>query len=183
MFDYIVTGMVLHEAMTGYDIKKEIEAGVGNFYKASHGSLYPALKRLTEKGDLTMAEKSQGNRLKKYYQATETGKAAFLEWLSVPLDPNKGGELILAKIYFFGELSRDVRTKRLEELEFFAHQMLQQLNEIEKTLPSGELTEQDYFAVSTFYYGYVNVQNTIRWLGYIKAQNPLSEFLSKEDKS
>ena len=50
MLDYIILGMVLNEDLTGYDIKKFIENGIGVFYKASYGSLYPALKKLTEKG-------------------------------------------------------------------------------------------------------------------------------------
>ncbi|WP_081905926.1 PadR family transcriptional regulator [Kineothrix alysoides] len=41
--------MVLNEDLTGDDIKKLIENGIGTFYKASFGSLYPALKKLTEK--------------------------------------------------------------------------------------------------------------------------------------
>ena len=77
MLDYIALGMVLDEALTGYDIKKEIEAGVGNFYTASYGSLYPALKKLSDKGYLTMMEHLHGSRIKKYYVATALGKAAF----------------------------------------------------------------------------------------------------------
>ena len=84
MLDYIALGMVLDEALTGYDIKKEIEAGVGNFYTASYGSLYPALKKLSDKGYLTMTEQLQGNRVKKYYEATERGKAT----VALPLSAN-----------------------------------------------------------------------------------------------
>jgi len=47
--DYVVIGMVLHVPLTGYDNKKLIEKGTGNFVKASHGSLYPALKKLAIK--------------------------------------------------------------------------------------------------------------------------------------
>ena len=36
MIDYIVLGMVQDEALTGYDVKKWIESGIGNFYKASY---------------------------------------------------------------------------------------------------------------------------------------------------
>ena len=64
MFDYITLGMVLREELTGYDIKKKIESGIGNLYKASHGSLYPALNKLTDKGYLVMTEQMQGNRKK-----------------------------------------------------------------------------------------------------------------------
>ena len=47
MLESIILGMVSDNDFTGYDIKKLIENGIGVFYKASYGSLYPALKRLT----------------------------------------------------------------------------------------------------------------------------------------
>jgi len=81
-------GMVLHEPMTGYDIKKNIEMSIGNFFMVSHGQLYPALKKLTEKKYLTMEEDAQGGRVKKYYQITESGENAFLDWLAAPTDFN-----------------------------------------------------------------------------------------------
>ena len=179
MFEYIVLGMVLHEKLTGYDIKKKIEAGIGNFYKASHGSLYPALKKLTDKDYLCMTEQLQGNRLKKYYKATELGKAAFLEWLSSPYDINTGDEVHLAQVYFFGELPTELRIKRLQEHEFYLQQMLRQLQIIEKQLPNENLSDRDYFELSTFYFSYQLLQNTIRWLGYIRKQKPLSNFMNE----
>lgn len=177
MFEYIAIGMVLHEELTGYDIKKNIEAGIGNFYKASHGSLYPALKKLTDKGYLIMTEQMQGKRLKKYYRATELGKTAFLEWLSSPYDINIGDEVHLAQIYFLGELPKEIRIKRLQEHEFYLQQMLRQLQVIEKQFDTEDLNDRDYFERSTFYFSYQLLQNTIRWLGYIREQKPLSEFL------
>ena len=49
MLESILLGMVLEEDLTGYDIKKRIETGIGVFYKASFGSLYPALKKMLMK--------------------------------------------------------------------------------------------------------------------------------------
>ena len=179
MFDYIALGMVLHEELTGYDIKKKIEAGIGNFYKASHGSLYPALKKLTDKGYLSMTEQKQGNRLKKYYKITELGKGVFLEWLSSPYDINTGDEVHLAQVYFFGELPTGSRIKRLQAHEFYLQQMLQQLQSVEKQLSNENLSDRDYFELSTFYFSYQLLQNTIRWLRYIREQKPFSDFISE----
>ena len=64
VLEYVVMGTVLHKPSTGYDIKKEIEAGIGNFFKSSYGNLYPTLKKLTKKGFLTLAEQTQVDRLK-----------------------------------------------------------------------------------------------------------------------
>ena len=181
MIDYIAMGMVLHEEMTGYGIKKEIEAGIGNFYQVSYGSLYPALKKLTAKGFLTMKEVTQGRRQKKYYRITEAGKAAFLEWLSSPLDPEADGSVQLMRLYFFGELPKDVRDQRLQEHEFLAQHHLWQLQAMEKQFAIETPDDRDYFELSTLYYGLQNAQNTIRWFRHIRAQKPLPDFLCGDE--
>ena len=182
MFEYIVLGMVLREPLTGYDIKKKIETGIGNLIKASHGSLYPALKKLTDKGYLAMNEQMQGQRIKKYYMATEIGETIFLEWLSLPFDQNINNETHLAKIFLFGELPKEIRIKRLQEYEFYFRQMLQQLQSIKKQLSIETLSDRDYFQISTFYFSYQTLLNTIRWVEYIKEQKPLSEFIIDNGK-
>lgn len=74
MLGYIILGMVHENNLTGYDIKKYIENGIGTFYRASFGSLYPTLKKLVEKGRLVTHENPQGGRQKIYYGITEDGK-------------------------------------------------------------------------------------------------------------
>jgi len=177
MLDYIAMGMVLDEALTGYDIKREIEAGVGNFYKASYGSLYPALKRLTDKGYLTRTEQLHGNRMKKYYEATGLGKAAFLEWLSSPFESNSGTDSILARIYFFGVLPADIRRQRLQEYELYYQEILRKLQSIKTRFSASIVDDRDYFEMSTLYLGLQHIQDSIRWFQYIRAQKPLSDFI------
>jgi len=180
MLKYIALGMVLHEPLTGYDIKKKIENGIGNLYKASHGSLYPALKKLTDESFLTMDEQMQGNRLKKYYRATVVGKEKFLEWLSLPFDPNTDADTYLAKIFLIGELPEEIRFKRLQEYEFYTKQMLQELQIVEKQLSIETLNDRDYFEISTFYYSQQILHATIRWIEHIKVQKPFSSFLQED---
>jgi len=179
MLDYISLGMVLDEALTGYDIKKEIESGIGNFYTASYGSLYPALKRLTGKGYLTMTEQLHGNRIKKYYEATEYGKKVFLEWLASPFEPSSSADSLLARIYFFGVLPEDIRKQKLTEYELYYQQILRKLKAMEKSLSSSSINNRDYFEMSTLYLGIQHLQDSIRWFRYISEQKPLSEFIHK----
>ena len=187
MLDYIVIGMVFNEAMTGYDIKKEVEAGIGNFYRASYGSLYPALKRLTDKGLLAMTEQAQGGRVKKYYMATEQGRADFLEWLASPMHLAAVGEALLARIYFFGELPKDIRDRQLLDCEMQCRQMLRHLQEIEKNLDkcyaAKAIGDRDYYGMSTLYLGLLNVQTTIHWLAHIREQKPLAEFIDNHKEN
>lgn len=182
MFDYLVMGMILHEELTGYDIRKRIEMGVGHLYKASPGQLYPALKKLTGKGLLTLREQMQGKRQKKYYQATEAGKAAFLAWLSAPYDPHADADHYLVKIFLLGELPQDLRRQRLGEYEGILRGQLQGLDAIEKQLPTENLSDRNYYEFASFYYGYQTLQIMLRWIGHIRAEKPLSAFLQGKEE-
>ena len=61
-------------------------------YQPSPGALYPALRRLEERG-LLHAEKqvSSGRRALRLYQLTDAGLAVFLEWLRTPVVPETVG--------------------------------------------------------------------------------------------
>jgi len=177
MLDYILMGMVLEAELTGYDIKKEVENSIGNFYKVSYGRMYPTLKALTDKGLLTMTEQMEGKRLKRYYKATAKGKETFMDWLSAPIDLKATGEAQLAQIFFYGELPKDVRDIRLQEYEIYIQQALMQFESIAKAIPTDGLDEKDYYGISTLYYGLQNAHNIIRWIKFIKEQKPLSEFI------
>jgi len=181
MLEFIILGMVLDEPLTGYDLKKEIELGVGNFYNVSYGALYPMLKKLHGKGLVTMEECPQGGRQKKYYQATQAGRSAFWEWLSVPFDPADNSNA-LVKIFFFGALEPDVRRKRLEEIENYNTRMIHQLEQMQKKFADQELDDLDYFALSTLYFGIVNGYTTHRWLEHLKERRPHAEFLQQKEQ-
>jgi len=169
--------MVLDGALTGYDIRREIETGIGNFYKASYGSLYPALKKLADKGYLTMTEQQHGNRLKKYYTATGLGKEAFLEWLSSPFDLSSSSDSLLARIYFFGALPQDVRKQQLQAYELHYRQVLGKLQTLEQHFSASLADDDAYFELSTLYLGLQHLQDSLRWFRHIEAQKPLSEFI------
>jgi len=178
MFDYIVLGVVLRHSMTGYDIKKEIETGVGNYYKASFGSLYPMLEKLTAKGHLTMTEQQEGKRVKKYYLATDVGRSVFLEWLALSIDFTSNDlRIMVVKIYFYGELTEDVRNQRLVELEILGNQRLKLLHDTEREYEQDEYSDKEYFEMATLYLGIQNVLTSIAWYRHIKERRPLTEFL------
>ena len=61
-------------------------------YQPSPGALYPALRRLEERG-LLHAEKqvSSGRRALRLYRLTDAGLAVFLEWLRTPVVPETVG--------------------------------------------------------------------------------------------
>lgn len=178
MLDFIIIGMVYYEALTGYDIKKRIEDGIGIFYKASFGSLYPSLKRLTEKGYLTMLEQPQGGRQKKFYSITDQGKNDFLAWLVSPME--KETENHLVKVFFFDRLPENARNQLLQEYELANMKYLRNLQKLEKRFAAMENKESFYYKLSTLYYGIITVQNNILWCRHILERKPLSELCTME---
>jgi PadR family transcriptional regulator PadR len=62
--------------MWGYRIKKQVEAMFG--VKLRHGTLYPMLNTLEQKGFLTSKKQQKGGRTRRVYTMTRKGKQ-FLE--------------------------------------------------------------------------------------------------------
>ena len=183
MIDYVITGIILHKPLTGYDIKKEIETGIGNFYKSSYGNLYPALKRLTDQGYLTLAQETHVDRLKKYYMATELGKSAFLKWLTSPIDKSTLTVSVLTRIFFFAELPKDMRDKQLQEYEQHFQQIISEYKQMAQQFAATGQDITDYHGVSTLYYGLQTAQGMIRWLKHIKAEKPLASLITSEGEN
>lgn len=181
MLNYIILGMVFNNDLTGYDIKKYIENGIGVFYKASYGSLYPALKKLTQIKYLNMYEEPSSGRRKIYYKITDEGEKIFLKWLSSPMNILDGSNTHLSKVYFFDKLSPSVRERQLLEYEINNENYLRKLLALERDFDKLENKDCFYYKLSTLYYGIRITQETIRWCRYIKEKNPLPDFIYKEE--
>jgi len=179
MLVYIILGMALHESLTGYDIKKRIENGIGVFYKASYGSLYPALRKLTEKGWLVMCEEPRGGRQKKFYSLTAAGEKVFMDWLVSPLNVLDGVNSHLAKVYFFDKLPPEIRDRQLLEHEVNNGNYLRKLQALRSGFNKMEQQDCFYFKLSTLYYGIRATQESIRWCRHIRAGKPLAELIQE----
>ncbi|MEM2419729.1 MAG: PadR family transcriptional regulator, partial [Candidatus Bathyarchaeia archaeon] len=76
LLDIQILRIINKQPTWGYQIKKQIEAISG--LKIRHGTLYPLLQKLENKGLITSQKQQQGKRTRKIYTTTEKGKA-FLE--------------------------------------------------------------------------------------------------------
>lgn len=81
---YAILGLLSQRPMTGYDIAREFkENAFANFWYATHGQIYPELKRLLEEKLVDYEVVIQGKVLeKKRYTITENGHRDFLNWLT-----------------------------------------------------------------------------------------------------
>ncbi|WP_455718204.1 PadR family transcriptional regulator [Anaerosporobacter sp.] len=163
MLEYIVLGIINYEDMTGYDIKKYMECGICVFYKASFGSLYPILKKLTKKGLVTMYESNNGGRNKNYYCITEEGKKIFEDWLETPITIDDGKGTQLVKIYFYDLLQEEKCRELLLKYRENNEKYLNELYELEKQYVTTRNKDCYYYKLSVLDYGIRVIQETIRW--------------------
>jgi DNA-binding PadR family transcriptional regulator len=90
-FEHILLGLICTEPSSGYDLKRIFAVTPMGIYQPSSGTLYPALRRLEQKGLVeAQAPSGQGGqsaRRRRVYEPTRAGRAAHLNWLRTPVEP------------------------------------------------------------------------------------------------
>jgi DNA-binding PadR family transcriptional regulator len=98
--DFVILGLLRHESLTGYEIKKRMDSSVFFFWSASFGSIYPALTRLVQEGLATAKTTIEKGREKITYTITQKGITSLDEWLSAPVLKDEIRFETLLKFYF-----------------------------------------------------------------------------------
>lgn len=71
-----------HGKMYGYEMAQKVKELSKDEIKITEGALYPALHKLQSKGLLHTEVRTVGNRKRKYYSLTESGKEETVEQVS-----------------------------------------------------------------------------------------------------
>jgi DNA-binding PadR family transcriptional regulator len=100
--DSALLGLIrLHRGVTGYELNRIIRDSTGYMLPASLSHIYPALKRLHDRGLVSYTDTPLKNRPnKKTYQITRAGDEALRAWLEVPVEPNLDFKPFLLKMSF-----------------------------------------------------------------------------------
>ena len=82
---YAILGLLNQKKMTGYDLMKQFESALCEFWSAKHSQIYPELKKLTEEGCVAYRQEASDNGLEKklYHIAERDGQ------ISCPGSPQK----------------------------------------------------------------------------------------------
>jgi DNA-binding PadR family transcriptional regulator len=169
MLEHILLGLLMEGSLSGYDMKKTIDSTVGLFYKASFGSLYPALQRLTDKHHVSVKE-IEDSKNKKIYTLLPSGRAVFLQWLAEPLPLSRNEHLL--KIFFYDYLDEPTRESNLANYIYNLDQEVNRLKAVQQ-LVSTELAQlenpqQHYYRVSVLSYGLHHFRMEKAWVQTIK---------------
>lgn len=78
---YAVLGLLNRQSMTGYELTREFNSSLKEFWSARHSQIYPELKSLANERLVTFEVETGGTALeKKRYSITAEGRRAFLAW-------------------------------------------------------------------------------------------------------
>ena len=164
---YAILGLLNQKSMTGYDITKEFEEALCEFWSAKHSQIYPELKSLNEQGMVEYKIEISGIVLeKKLYSITELGKKDFMKWLESKIDipPTFKDEFRLQ--LFFSDFLSDKNREELIKNHLNQHRdRLEHLRNNQKKFDS--IPEKNTNAFSDYLVllgAIIREENTCKWL-------------------
>ena len=167
---HILLGM-LAEPHSGYDLKKEFNKSLRNFWNAELSQIYPKLQKLEKEGLLSsrlLASSSGPPR--RVYRRTARGHRELLTWLAA--GPQVGEERIayLAQVFFLGELSEpDEAVAFMQELRDHMMGWLESLRATEAEWQASDprypdaLPDEEFFPQLTLTLGLKKVAANVEW--------------------
>lgn len=115
--DCVILGLLSHESLTGYEIKKRMDTTFKFFWSASYGSIYPTLGSLVNDGMITKLESTDNGRDKVVYTITDDGKEYLKKWLARPVTKDELRYETLLKVFFGDELGPNVILEHIHNFE------------------------------------------------------------------
>jgi PadR family transcriptional regulator AphA len=156
-----VLGLLTSGPLSGYDLKKRAEGGVGYFWDPAKSQIYAVLPRLVEAGHATSRKVAQSQRPDKLvYRITARGRNALKEWIELAPALDSARNLLLLKV-FYGDLAdRNAVLAHVRERRREAEQLKAELDEMEA---EAARCERDLFPSLTRSYGRHWADAVIRW--------------------
>ncbi len=164
---YAILGLLNRKPMTGYDLGKEFDFQLAEFWNAKHSQIYPELKKLVDEELIFFDIEISGDVLeKKVYTITEKGRKEFLKWLNKyePMEPTPKS-IFRLRMYFSNNLDVDTRIKFLEKHLAQHHERLNflhsQIDRYDGVPPLDDDAFGDYLVLES---AILREEATIKWL-------------------
>lgn len=171
--DVVILGLLAHENLTGYDIKKQIDGAISFFWKGSFGSIYPALSDMEKQGLVKCKKAATDGREKIVYQITKKGRDTLKLWLNDEKVTNDLKYETLLKMYFGGSEDRSVTIRNIEIFEEQVKENLEILKIYKKNLEKVLDQEDHIHFYLTVMFGIETYGAYLRWCS--KAKKILKE--------
>lgn len=128
--EFAVLGLLYLSPMTIYDLNLNFKKSLSLIYSASYGSLQTAIKKLLQKGYITMTSTVENGRQKNIYQMTTEGSTAFFHWMHDEIPESKLEVTALSKLHFLGLLPH------IEERIVVLKRIIEQIKQVTSELES-----------------------------------------------
>jgi DNA-binding PadR family transcriptional regulator len=170
--DVVILGLLSHEDLTGYDIKKRLDGAIGFFWKGSFGNIYPALTAMEKEGLVSKKKSSKtGGRERIPYHITKQGTKVLQAWLQEEQVSNELRYETLLKLHFGGAVDRNVTIRNIQLFEEDVKRNLVVLKMYKDNLEK-VLDEEDHvFYYLTVTFGIDTYEAYLKWCA--KAQKLL----------
>lgn len=139
--DQVILGLLSHEPLTGYDIKKRMDSTLRLFWNASYGSIYPTLNLLEQEKKVSKSEMKENGRDKILYTITDLGRESLKEWLQKPVIKDELRYETLLKLFFGSEIGPEVTIGHIDDFQSKIQAELPYLKESVKQLK--QLNQED----------------------------------------
>ena len=167
--DLVILGLLFHEDLTGYDIKKRIDRAISFFWKGSFGNIYPALSDMEKSG---LVEKHRpddsGRREKILYHITDKGIAELKAWLNVEQAANDLKYETLLKLYFGGAEDKDTAIRNIRHFEEQVKTDLAVLKTYKENLEKVMDQKDHIYYYLTVTFGIDTYEAYLKWCGKAK---------------
>lgn len=162
--DMLILGLLAHENLSGYDIKKRIDGGISFFWKGSFGNIYPSLSALERAGSVTRLDNTVcGGREKICYSITQKGMERLALWLKESKAANDLKYETLLKIFFGAAVGTEATVNTIREFRRQTCESLNILRFYQNNL-SEDLDHEDHlYYYLTVSFGVESYEGYLRW--------------------
>jgi len=164
---YAILGLLNRHSMTGYDIGKEFNYELAEFWHAKHSQIYTELKKLHNEALVTYDIEISGDILeKKQYSITEKGRDDLIHWLHKDeLIGKTAKDVFRVRMYFCNFLDVNSRIKLLESQKMQHTKRINTLMKTSEQYPELPMIDSDRFGDFIILEGAImREQSIITWL-------------------
>jgi len=162
--DLVILGLLFHEDLTGYEIKKKIDGSIRFFWKGSFGSIYPALSELLRQGQVEKAgEAPAGGRGQIRYRITASGRETLKAWLEDSRASNELRYETMVKLFFGGAADRKTALKTVGAFEAQVREDLATLQLYRRNLENVLQQEDHLYYYLTVVFGIEVYEAYLSW--------------------
>ncbi|MDD3415374.1 MAG: PadR family transcriptional regulator [Lachnospiraceae bacterium] len=177
--EFVILGLLSHESLTGYEMKKRMDTTMSLFWSGSYGSIYPTLQRLCECGRIISDETTHHGRDKIIYSITESGRERLKQWLRKPVIKDELKYETLLKLFFGSEIGEEDTLKHIHDFEDRMSQILPKLNASVDILKENNAEAAHEYYMLTALFGVKIYEASIEWCEYVKKYFENKEKLSQ----